>query len=107
MSVCITWFDKRSRFRDKCRYVHGDKCPHCLKNCILPNNPDHKSKHIESCKLPKSMQLLDPSNAIEGVFLAQAREIINKSREMECCVCLEVVVNKADSRFGLLSTFHG
>ncbi|XP_063933305.1 uncharacterized protein LOC135145127 [Zophobas morio] len=81
-------------YGDSCLYLHGNPCPVCLKPCLHPTRADLSEAHVNSC--------LENSNNLE-------KRIINsqKSKGVECGICLEVVLEKAtlsNRRFGLLKS---
>ncbi|KAL3899622.1 MAG: hypothetical protein SGCHY_001909 [Lobulomycetales sp.] len=107
-SLCPFHYQKSCRFRDKCRYVHGEECPKCHKNCILPNDPEYREEHLASCSanqtIPAFSALSLSSNSnVQSIFAEEARKIIDESKEKDCVVCMEKVFEKTDPRFGLLS----
>ena len=57
-----------------------------------PTNKLLRKKHLESCKSVSEI-------AVQGVMELAAQEIIQASKEMECVICMERVMDKADSRY--------
>ncbi|KAM7509000.1 hypothetical protein LguiA_019453 [Lonicera macranthoides] len=73
----------------KCPYIHGDLCSTCGKYCLHPFSPKEVEEHIKACEKQKNRL-----------------EVLKRSREIECGVCLERVLSKptaAERKFGLLS----
>ncbi|KAH9617690.1 hypothetical protein KSS87_012291 [Heliosperma pusillum] len=76
---------------DKCPHIHGDLCPTCGKYCLHPSRPKEREEHSKTCaKMQKHL------------------EILRRSQEIECSVCLERVLLKPgvkdqDRKFGILS----
>ena len=64
-----------------CRYLHGDLCPCCQRCCILPNNPEHYSAHVDACVAAMESGLEQDANA-------------SRSAQMECGICMERVLEK-------------
>jgi E3 ubiquitin-protein ligase makorin len=71
----------------ECSKLHGLQCPGCLRNHINPETP----KHINEAEIDKCIS---------------EKEMESKSKLIECVVCLEIVSEKKDPRFGLLSCDH-
>jgi E3 ubiquitin-protein ligase makorin len=69
--------------------LHGDRCPSCGKRCLHPSRPEERKEHLEGCERR-----------------AKKLKQLQKSQEVECCVCLERVLSKpriAERKFGILS----
>ncbi|KAJ8328145.1 E3 ubiquitin-protein ligase makorin-1 [Batrachochytrium dendrobatidis] len=79
------------KFGHSCRYLHGLECPACHKLCLHPDDsPKVHAGHIDSC-----LGLLE-------------RELSEREagKNQECVVCLDIVMEKPDPRFGLLACDH-
>lgn len=57
-----------------CSQLHGDRCPSCGKRCLHPSRPEERKEHLEGCERR-----------------AKKLKQLQKSQEVECCVCLERV----------------
>ncbi|GBB98288.1 hypothetical protein RclHR1_03190020 [Rhizophagus clarus] len=78
------------RYGDHCHFLHGMPCPSCLKHVLHPyHSPEEHQEHINEC-INKQVQVAD------GV----------KPEDLECEICFEKVLSKADARFGLLNCEH-
>ncbi len=89
--LCPFALQGQCRYAEKCKYLHGLQCPHCLKYCLHPNaSKEQHEEHEKSC-FKKKMSLLHNEEEKEA------------SKNMECVICMENVMSKADPRFGLLS----
>jgi E3 ubiquitin-protein ligase makorin len=74
---------------DACRRVHGAACERCGKHALHPLNPADAAAHDAEC-------------AARAARIAE----LASSADVECGVCLEVVLSKprvGDRRFGLLT----
>ncbi|KAI8806987.1 hypothetical protein BJ742DRAFT_679476, partial [Cladochytrium replicatum] len=91
--LCPFAMQGNCRFADKCRYIHGDPCPVCLKFVLHPQKPSTHEEHIAECTVKQS-EIDERNGAVQA------------STEMECVVCMEQVANKRDPRFGLLNCDH-
>ncbi|KAM4874983.1 E3 ubiquitin-protein ligase makorin-1 isoform 3-T3 [Thomomys bottae] len=81
------------RYGENCVYLHGDACDMCGLQVLHPMDAAQRSQHIKSCieAHEKDMEL---SFAVQ------------RSKDMVCGVCMEVVYEKAnpsERRFGILS----
>ncbi|XP_069083997.1 E3 ubiquitin-protein ligase makorin-1 isoform X2 [Pleurodeles waltl] len=81
------------RYGENCAYLHGDICDMCGLQVLHPVDTAQRSEHIKSCieAHEKDMEL---SFAVQ------------RSKDMVCGVCMEVVYEKAnpsERRFGILS----
>ncbi|XP_055769972.1 probable E3 ubiquitin-protein ligase makorin-1 isoform X2 [Salvelinus fontinalis] len=81
------------RYGLNCAYLHGDVCDMCGLQVLHPSNDAQRSEHTKACieAHEKDMEL---SFAIQ------------RSKDMQCGVCMEVVFDKAnpsERRFGILS----
>ncbi|XP_069484917.1 E3 ubiquitin-protein ligase makorin-1 isoform X2 [Ambystoma mexicanum] len=81
------------RYGENCAYLHGDVCDMCGLQVLHPVDTAQRSEHIKSCieAHEKDMEL---SFAVQ------------RSKDMVCGVCMEVVYEKAnpsERRFGILS----
>lgn len=77
---------------DACPLIHGDECEICHKFSLHPYNPTAAEEHRRQCQVRHAR--------------LEARL---RSADVECSVCLETVLSKAnpaDRRFGLLSCEH-
>ncbi|EPZ30939.1 hypothetical protein ROZALSC1DRAFT_30143 [Rozella allomycis CSF55] len=77
------------KYNTFCRFVHGEKCPHCNRFCLHPYNDNLKENHLKNCQF-----------TCEGV----RKDIMDE--DIECGICYEKVMSKKDSRFGLLNCNH-
>ena len=74
---------------ESCRNIHGDLCPTCGKHCLHPHRPLEREEHKRQCERNK-----------------KNLELLLKSQDIECSVCLERVHSKltvAERKFGLMS----
>jgi E3 ubiquitin-protein ligase makorin len=69
---------------ETCFYVHGDVCPHCKLGILHPYYPEESAQHVLSCE-------------VEVSIIEQLRA----SRDIECSVCFEKVIERG-RKFGLL-----
>ncbi|XP_048205757.1 E3 ubiquitin-protein ligase makorin-1-like [Perognathus longimembris pacificus] len=81
------------RYGENCVYLHGDACDMCGPQVLHPMDAAQRSQHRKSCieAHEKDMEL---SFAVQ------------RSKDMVCGVCMEVVYEKAnprERRFGILS----
>ncbi|XP_045144847.1 E3 ubiquitin-protein ligase makorin-1 [Echinops telfairi] len=81
------------RYGENCVYLHGDSCDLCGLQVLHPMDAAQRSQHVRSCieAHEKDMEL---SFAVQ------------RSKDMVCGVCMEVVYEKAnpsEHRFGILS----
>lgn len=88
--LCIFAMTGKCRFGGFCRSVHGIQCPRCLKFCLHPDDLEQNEGHIQQC--------------LEAP-LAHSIEC-EEDRMIECGLCHEPVLLKADPRFGLLNCEH-
>ncbi|KAJ3302758.1 hypothetical protein HDV03_004575 [Kappamyces sp. JEL0829] len=81
-------FSKQNcKFKDTCRLLHGSECPHCLMPVLHPNDtPQVHEEHMDECKRKQAQ--------------------LQVSREMECVVCFEKVIQGSKGSFALLSCSH-
>jgi len=71
-----------------CPFLHGELCPGCDKECLHPFNLQARNEHMFDCSARQ-----------------QNAEALEASRDIECAVCLEVVLAKgrlSERRFGIL-----
>ncbi|KAG0492370.1 hypothetical protein HPP92_005768 [Vanilla planifolia] len=74
---------------ERCPHIHGDPCPICGKHCLHPYRPQEREEHMELCQ--KNNKRI---------------EALRSSQEIECSVCLDLVLSKptpSERKFGLLS----
>ncbi|KAH6772962.1 zinc finger RING family protein [Perilla frutescens var. hirtella] len=74
---------------EKCPHIHGDLCPTCEKQCLHPFRPQEREEHLRTCG-ERQKHL----------------EALRCSQDIECSVCLELVLSKstsAERKFGILS----
>jgi E3 ubiquitin-protein ligase makorin len=76
-----------------CEYFHGDLCPCCMRACLDPRRPEYENAaHVEACVAEMEAGL-------------QQQAALEASAEVECNICLDRVLSKAnpsERRFGLL-----
>lgn len=87
--LCSLAADGSCLHGENCPQVHGDLCPACGKQCLHPFSPQERDKHIKECEEKQ-----------------QKLEVLKRSQEIECSVCLERVLSKttaAEKKFGILS----
>ncbi|KAI9081421.1 hypothetical protein K1719_036567 [Acacia pycnantha] len=75
--------------RKKCYCVPEELCVYCKKFCLYHSEPNEKEEHLQTCK--KKEKYL---------------ETLNKSQEIECRICFELVLSKPkadECKFGILS----
>ncbi|RIA85623.1 hypothetical protein C1645_879166 [Glomus cerebriforme] len=78
------------RYGDHCHFPHGMPCPSCLKHVLHPyQSSEEHQEHINEC-INKQVQVADDV----------------KPEDLECEICHEKVLSKADARFGLLNCEH-
>uniref|UniRef100_A0A1J3JWV4 E3 ubiquitin-protein ligase makorin n=1 Tax=Noccaea caerulescens TaxID=107243 RepID=A0A1J3JWV4_NOCCA len=73
----------------QCPHIHGDICSTCGKKCLHPFRPEEREEHTKECE-KKQKQI----------------EALKTSQEIECSVCLDRVLSKAnpgERKFGLLT----
>ncbi|KAL0964927.1 hypothetical protein UPYG_G00274550 [Umbra pygmaea] len=81
------------RYGLNCAYLHGDVCDMCGLQVLHPSNDAQRSEHTKAC-------IEAHEKDMEISFAVQ------RSRDMQCGVCMEVVFEKAnpsERRFGILS----
>nr|XP_020467867.1 probable E3 ubiquitin-protein ligase makorin-2 isoform X2 [Monopterus albus] len=81
-------------YGNSCTYLHGNRCEVCGLQVLHPHDPEQRRVHEKMC-------LLAFETDMEKAFAAQL------SQDKVCSVCMEVVVQKANSsdrRFGILSS---
>ncbi|KAJ7987972.1 hypothetical protein DPEC_G00318800 [Dallia pectoralis] len=81
------------RYGLNCAYLHGDVCDMCGLQVLHPANDAQRSEHTKAC-------IEAHEKDMEISFAVQ------RSRDMQCGVCMEVVFEKAnpsERRFGILS----
>ncbi len=88
--LCIFAITGKCRYGPMCRSVHGIQCPRCLKFCLHPDDVDQNEEHIQQC--------LDSPSATCLTSEEDSR--------IECGICFDQVLGKADPRFGLLNCEH-
>ncbi|KAJ3094599.1 E3 ubiquitin-protein ligase makorin-1 [Physocladia obscura] len=126
--LCPFAYNGLCKFADKCRYLHGLKCPRCQKYCLHPRNLEARDKHLEECAKKTTFGSFSDdyggpipgghhfgSNGSSGVGgsgggggvgsngVGNSVDGTKLSNEMDCVVCFERVLRKRDPRFGLLS----
>ncbi len=87
--LCIFAMTGKCRYGTVCRNVHGLQCPRCLLFCLHPYDLDQNEAHITAC--------------LERPVKETALSV---DEDLECGICLEKVLSKADPRFGLLNCEH-
>lgn len=92
-TLCPFYLNGACKFEEKCRFTHGMKCDICEKNCLDPFDPHQQRMHKEECKV--RMEKYESQGDIE-----------ENDEELECGICMEKVLQKADPRFGLLNCKH-
>ncbi|KAJ3321915.1 hypothetical protein HDV06_003781 [Boothiomyces sp. JEL0866] len=81
LGLCPFQYKGECKYGSTCKYVHGIQCPNCLKYCLDPRDEDQEhANHIMNCTEEKEFT--------------------------ECVVCFEIVQEKKDPRFGLLTCQH-
>ena len=81
------------RYGEYCMYLHGDACDMCGLQVLYPVDAAQRSQHIKSC-------IKTHKKDTELSFTVQ------RSKDMVCGICMEVVYEKANPRkhhFGILS----
>ncbi|XP_038594630.1 probable E3 ubiquitin-protein ligase makorin-1 isoform X2 [Micropterus salmoides] len=81
------------RYGINCAYLHGDVCDMCGLQVLHPTDNNQRSDHIKAC-IEAHEKDMEISFAIQ------------RSKDMMCGVCMEVVFEKAnpsERRFGILS----
>ncbi|KAM9468269.1 putative E3 ubiquitin-protein ligase makorin-1 isoform 2-T2 [Clarias gariepinus] len=81
------------RYGLNCAYLHGDVCDMCGLQALHPSDTAQRSQHIRAC-IEAHEKDMEISFAIQ------------RSKDMMCGVCMEVVFEKAnpsERRFGILS----
>ncbi|XP_066525710.1 probable E3 ubiquitin-protein ligase makorin-1 isoform X2 [Hoplias malabaricus] len=81
------------RYGLNCAYLHGDACDMCGLQVLHPSDTAQRSQHIRAC-IEAHEKDMEISFAIQ------------RSKDMMCGVCMEVVFEKAnpsERRFGILS----
>ncbi|KAG9339945.1 hypothetical protein JZ751_022260 [Albula glossodonta] len=81
------------RYGLNCAYLHGDICDMCGLQVLHPSDSAQRSQHIKAC-IEAHEKDMEISFAIQ------------RSKDMMCGVCMEVVFEKAnpgERRFGILS----
>ncbi|XP_026857973.2 probable E3 ubiquitin-protein ligase makorin-1 [Electrophorus electricus] len=81
------------RYGLNCAYLHGDACDMCGLQVLHPTDTSQRSQHIRAC-IEAHEKDMEISFAIQ------------RSKDMMCGVCMEVVFEKAnpsERRFGILS----
>ncbi|KAJ8245593.1 hypothetical protein GJAV_G00272410 [Gymnothorax javanicus] len=81
------------RYGLNCAYLHGDVCDMCGLQVLHPSDSAQRSQHIKAC-IEAHEKDMEISFAIQ------------RSKDMMCGVCMEVVFEKAnpgERRFGILS----
>jgi E3 ubiquitin-protein ligase makorin len=79
----------------ECRYAHGLQCPHCRKYVLDPQSTLAQQAHLDECAGGDS----SAGDAEEGDDRSQLTAL-------ECGICLNVVQDKKDPRYGLLRCAH-
>ena len=85
INLCPFHINQRCKFKQACKLIHGEQCPHCLKNCLHPYRFEEQSLHLQQC-----------SNA----------DRTTEQLPIECGICLENIAETVDGRFGLLNCNH-
>ncbi|KAJ3270958.1 hypothetical protein HDV01_007288 [Terramyces sp. JEL0728] len=81
LGLCPFQYKGECKYGKTCKYVHGTQCPNCLKYCLDPRDSDQEhANHILNCT--------------------------SEQEATECVVCFEIVQEKKDPRFGLLTCQH-
>eukprot|EP00898_Chlorokybus_atmophyticus_P006090 jgi/Chlat1/6482/Chrsp45S06058 len=73
---------------EACPAIHGDECPHCHKLCLHPHRQAEREEHLAECQRQQERAVA-----------------FRRSEDVECAVCLEKVLSKAnpaDRKFGVL-----
>ncbi|AKU37524.1 putative E3 ubiquitin-protein ligase makorin-1 [Scale drop disease virus] len=78
MALCRYAMVGMCRYKFGCKYVHGDMCYMCNLQALHPTDVAQRLNHIKLCKQ------------------------VQDSKTMVCGVCIEVVYEKPDKRFGIL-----
>lgn len=79
-------------YGDSCSFVHGDVCEFCNTPALHPTDKEQRSHHRQECIAIHEQEM-------ESAFA------VAKSREMQCGICMEIVLDKSSSsqqRFGIL-----
>ena len=90
-SLCYEYHNTGTCSDAKCKLLHGNFCEICESYALNPVDESEAEQHIVEC------------SARHERLRARAR-----SMNVECCICLEKVLEKAgsDRKFGLLSCDH-
>lgn len=86
----------KCKFGASCRNLHGLQCPRCLRFCLHPTELEQNEGTAAS-----DLLRLDHLNTC---MHKPSREAPEASEDIECGICLEKVLSKADPRFGILSS---
>ena len=89
--LCVFATVGKCRFGQLCRNEHGIQCPRCLLNCLHPTHLAQNERHLEKCR---AVELPEESPSRVGEM------------PRECGICLEVVEEKPDPRYGLMTCDH-
>lgn len=86
----------KCKFGSSCRNLHGLQCPRCLRFCLHPTELEQNEGAAIS-----GLFHLDHLNTC---MHKPSRETPEASEDIECGICLDKVLSKADPRFGILSS---
>lgn len=78
--ICAFYLEGKCRYKDNCKFIHGNLCQICKKNCLHPDDKEQNNKHIKSCVL---------------------KQEIEDSKNLLCNLCNESVLMRGQ-KFGLL-----
>uniref|UniRef100_A0A915JG30 RING-type E3 ubiquitin transferase n=1 Tax=Romanomermis culicivorax TaxID=13658 RepID=A0A915JG30_ROMCU len=79
-------------YGEACSFAHGQLCDLCNQPVLHPIDNEHNTKHRNEC-------LAEHEREMESAFA------LAKSREKQCGICMDIVLDKNDStkqRFGVL-----
>lgn len=78
--ICAFFLEGNCRYKENCKYIHGNLCQYCKKHCLHPEDVEQNNKHIRTCAL---------------------KQEIEDSKNFLCSLCNESVL-KRGQKFGLL-----
>lgn len=78
--LCTFFMEGLCRYKDSCKFIHGNPCPLCLKPCLIPDDPSQNAYHNKTC-----------------LYHSEAEA----SKELECQLCHQSVLQRGQ-KFGLL-----
>ncbi len=125
---CIFATFGKCRFGAHCKNVHGLQCPRCLIYCLHPHDVDRNEAHLEECLATTtataahdggrlspfaeegggdaSYYLLGGGAAADGDDASAYAHGGGQMMGLECGLCHQIVAQKEDPRYGLLTCDH-